>query len=140
MVLSPANHVLCVYAPQATTVEQRGEALNNYFTYSLYVNICRSLFEQHKLMFSFLLASKIQQQGGHIDAREWRFLLAGPTSNDAGSANPADDWLTDKAWVELCSLSQLPAFAGFAQHVAEHLEHYKGIFDSNQVGSMGACM
>lgn len=51
-------------APKAATVEERGEILNEYFTFSLYVNICRSLFEAHKLMFSLLLAVKILQNQG----------------------------------------------------------------------------
>lgn len=51
-------------APKAASVAERGEVLNAYFTYSLYVNICRSLFERHKLMFSLLLAIKILQSQG----------------------------------------------------------------------------
>lgn len=37
-----------------------------------YVIICRSLFEQHKLMFSLLLAIKILQNQNMINAQEWR--------------------------------------------------------------------
>ena len=100
-------------APKAATVEERGEALNAYFTYSLYVNICRSLFERHKLMFSLLLAIKILQNRNQVDAQEWRFLLAGPTTS-TDRPNPAAEWLSDKAWNELCNLDHLPTFKGFA--------------------------
>ncbi|GLC56009.1 hypothetical protein PLESTB_001054700 [Pleodorina starrii] len=123
-------------APKAPTVELRGEALNEHFTYSLYVNICRSLFEAHKLMFSLLLTIKIRQNRGHIDGREWRFLLAGPTSSEPTQPNPAPDWLTDKAWNELLNLSNLPKFKGFADHVALNLGHYRAIFDSNDAHEM----
>lgn len=46
--------------------------LDNFFTYALYVNICRSLFECHKLMFSLLLTIKVLQNQNYIDSREWR--------------------------------------------------------------------
>ncbi|WIA11828.1 hypothetical protein OEZ85_011917 [Tetradesmus obliquus] len=145
-------------APKAASIAERGELLNQHFTYSLYVNVCRSLFERHKLLFSFILTMKIMQHAGVVDAAEWRFLLAGPVaaasssssssssskdSKDAKSAagsaglvNPAPDWLTDKSWTELVGLSQLPTYAGLAQHIALELPHYKSIFDSNQAHTL----
>ena len=52
---------------QAESVEERSKALNEAFTYALFINVCRSLFEAHKLMFSFLLAVKILQNRKEID-------------------------------------------------------------------------
>ena len=48
-------------AAQAPQIEQRIVNLNDFFTYSLYINVCRSLFEKHKLMFSLMLCIKILQ-------------------------------------------------------------------------------
>ena len=118
-------------APKAASVEERGDNLNAYFTYSLYVNISRSLFERHKLMFSLLLTVKVLQNLDYIDAKEWRFLLAGPTSSEVTHPNPDPTWITDKAWVEILNISHLPVFKGFAEHVASHLADYRSIFDSN---------
>lgn len=59
-------------------LEQRLANMNSYFTYSLYENVCRSLFERHKLLFSFVLTIKIMQGDNKIDNNEWRYLLSGP--------------------------------------------------------------
>ena len=52
---------------QAESVAERSKALNKAFTYALFINVCRSLFEAHKLMFPFLLAIKILQNRKEID-------------------------------------------------------------------------
>ena len=56
----------------------RIKQLNDYFTLSLYRNVCRSLFERHKLLFSFLLCTKILFGDNEINMTEWRLFLAGP--------------------------------------------------------------
>lgn len=74
-------------APPAADLEGRLRSLNDCFTAAVYVNVCRSLFEAHKLLFSFLLAIKILQvkkrlRHEHTTARrtddtkgEWREYL-----------------------------------------------------------------
>ena len=64
-------------APQSEDIDVRIVNLNEFITYLLYTNVCRSIFELHKLMFSFLLTIKIQMVRSEIDLLEWRFLLQG---------------------------------------------------------------
>ena len=123
-------------AEKAEDIGVRGGNLNEYFTYSLYVNVCRSLFEKDKLMFSFLLTIKILQNRGVIDGAEWRYLLTGATSSEARKPNPGPEWLTEKAWLEVLDVSLLPAFAGFEDHFIAHVPHYKAMFDSNDTQDM----
>lgn len=53
-------------ADPSENIQTRIQSLNEYFTYYIYTNICRSLFEKHKLLFSFLLTIRILQ-GEYVD-------------------------------------------------------------------------
>jgi len=46
-------------------------------TLSFYLNICRGLFEKDKLLYSFLIATKIQLYDNIINPIEWEFFLRG---------------------------------------------------------------
>lgn len=48
-------------------VTERISNLNEYQTLALYQNVCRSLFERHKLLFSLLLCTKILFGDNKID-------------------------------------------------------------------------
>lgn len=60
---------------KSTVLETRLQNLNSHFTFALYRNVCRSLFEKDKFLFSFLLTVRIL--GGAVDPAEWRFFLTG---------------------------------------------------------------
>ncbi|KAK0056678.1 dynein heavy chain 1 axonemal-like isoform X1 [Biomphalaria pfeifferi] len=117
-------------AERADNIPQRIKNINNYFTYSLYSNVCRSLFEKHKLLFAFLLCVRIQTHQGIIDLNEWRLLLAGGTVKPKELPNPAPEWISERSWNEILTLPSLPKFAHFAEDFKNHLTGYKTIFDS----------
>ncbi|XP_076448252.1 dynein axonemal heavy chain 3-like [Babylonia areolata] len=104
--------------------------LNNHFTYSIYKNVCRSLFEKDKLLFSFLLCIGLQKGRGEVVDQEWRFLLTGGVALENPFPNPASDWLTDKSWAEIVRCSQLPAFDGFMDNFQKQIADWKKVYDS----------
>lgn len=103
---------------KSTNLEKRIRALNDYFTFSLFQNVCRSLFEKDKLLFSFLLTIKIMMGKELIDPEEWYFLLTGGVALDNPHKNHCNAWLTDKQWGEVCRLSDLKAFEGLREEFA----------------------
>ncbi|XP_054640454.1 dynein axonemal heavy chain 1 isoform X2 [Dunckerocampus dactyliophorus] len=117
-------------AERADTVEKRIANINEYFTFSLYCNVCRSLFEKHKLMFAFLLSARILMNDGEIDMAEWRYLLSGGMASQE-LPNPAIRWLSDRAWKDILGLSGLETFSDLASTFDKHLQGFKDIFDSN---------
>ncbi|XP_077969677.1 dynein axonemal heavy chain 1-like isoform X2 [Styela clava] len=117
-------------AARADTIEERIHNINEYNTFSLYSNVCRSLFERHKLMFAFLLCARIQMNDNLIDMDEWRWLLAGGTVTPAKLSNPAPDWISDRSWGDILMLAALPKFSEFAKDFQNHIDGFRNIFDS----------
>ena len=107
--------------------------MNNYFTYSLYENVCRSLFEKHKLLFSFVLTIKIMQGDNKVDINEWRYLLSGPSGEIAIPANPTK-WIPENQWPDFYrqfyGAGQLEALKGIENHFMTHHDEWRKIFDS----------
>ncbi|CAH8652543.1 unnamed protein product [Schistosoma rodhaini] len=118
-------------AERADFVPQRVENINDYFTFSLYCNVCRSLFEKHKLMFAFLLAIRILQNEGLIDSSEYRFLLAGGTHKIKELPNPAPEWISDRIWGDVLNLASLPKFTNLPESMTQNPDGFKQIFDSS---------
>ena len=120
--------------PEDHDVNRRIVLLNEFFTYSLYQNICRSLFEKHKLLFSFSLLIKVMQGDGQIDNDTWRFLLSGQTPNETPAREKPKDltWLNSQAWNEMRALGTLPAFAGLVDSflLESNLGKWKEMYDS----------
>ena len=59
--------ILFIYLFILDDLPERIVNINDYFTFSLYCNVCRSLFEKHKLLFAFLLTVRILMNDSKID-------------------------------------------------------------------------
>jgi dynein heavy chain len=116
---------------KAEDVPTRCRNVNDFFTYSLYKNICRGLFEKSKLLFSFTLAVKLMQGSKRIAAEELRFLLSGATSTLTALPNPASSWLVESCWLDISDMSKLEKFKGLDQDFTDNTDAWNKFFDSN---------
>jgi dynein heavy chain len=114
----------------AEDLEERCANLNAAFLISLYRNICRSLFEKDKLIFSLLLTIKLMEMNGELITDEWRFFLTGGISLGGELPEAPSEWVAGKSWGELLRLSDIPTFEGFLEHFEKNIEIYKEMFDS----------
>ena len=100
----------------------------------MYVNVCRSLFEKDKLLFSFLIATKVLIAENKIDTDDLRFFLTGGISTgDNAIVNPAPEWLSDKAWGEVLRMSALAgikARGNLPADVISDPSRWKVLYDS----------
>ena len=118
-------------------IEERVNNVNNEFTRLLYENVCRGLFEKHKLLLSFLLTTKILFGDEKIDPLEWRYFLAGPTGSVSIISQPKEfSWIPEKEWDDkyrqLCGMEALEKMAGIKDFFMSSPEEFRKIYDSQE--------
>lgn len=101
------------FSNKSKILEKRLRYLTDYFTYSLYCNVCRSLFEKDKLLFSFILCSNILKAKNELCQHEFMFFLTGGVGLENKIPNPDNSWLSDKSWDEICRMCDFEAFEGY---------------------------
>jgi len=107
-------------------VLKRITLINDDFTRFMYLNICRGLFEDHKMIFSFLVCVQILRMEKHaryigrepIVMSEWIFFLRGlesgkgsvPEEREDGQQAP--DWISPQVWKKIDMLERYTALGG----------------------------
>jgi dynein heavy chain len=98
--------------------------LNNIF-----INVCRGLFEDNKLTFSFLIATAFQRHFGEINPGEWSLLLRGVGTLDMSKKppNPDTDFFTEKMWEVVYALQCVGAdhCHDICDHIVTNIEDWK---------------
>ena len=118
-------------------VEELGARLkiiNEHFTYALYNNVCRSLFEKDKLLFAFLLDCRIMSSEDRLPANEYSFLLTGGVGVTGKEVSqPAEEWISPKMWGEITRLASVAEpFANVPEDISADVAAWRAIYDSSQ--------
>lgn len=109
-------------------LDERIENLNDHFTKSIYSNICRSLFEKDKLLFSLILTINILKRRDEVDDHIWRFLLTGGVGLTNPFPNPCSSWLNERSWNEIVRASDLKELEGIKDSITNPA--WKKFYDS----------
>ncbi|XP_029912440.1 dynein heavy chain 12, axonemal [Myripristis murdjan] len=117
---------------KSKNLEKRLRQLIMHFNYNLYCNVCRSLFEKDKLLFSFLLCCNLLLAKKEIEYADFMFLLTGGVGLQNTIVNPDTTWLQDKSWDEICRASDLPGLHGIKEAFMKSPELFKPIYDSKE--------
>jgi len=118
---------------KSKNLDQRLKNLSDHFTLSLYNNVCRSLFEKDKLLFSFVLCVSILLSQNKLERSQFKFLLTGGVGLENKLANPAPSWLPKQAWDELCRMVDLsPVFKNFLNDFTSNIKKWESIYQHQE--------
>ncbi|XP_076243948.1 dynein heavy chain 3, axonemal [Calliopsis andreniformis] len=118
-----------INSEQSKNLVNRIESLNVYFTASIYRNVCRSLFEKDKLIFSFVLCIGLLRAAKKVDENLWTFLLTGGVALENPYPNPDSSWLTEKSWSDIVRATNLQGLERFKGSVQTHTSQWKAYYD-----------
>lgn len=118
-------------ANRSKDIIRRLKFLTDAITYNLYCSVCRSLFEKDKLLFSFILTTKILLANNIIDINSFKFLLTGGNQSiSIDLPNPDPKWITNKIWDDIKRLEQISSFKNFSKDFSKNLEIWKNYYDA----------
>lgn len=66
---------------KSSVLEDRLQILLEQILLNSYINVSRGLFEQHKLIYSFMLCIEIMRQRGEISDAEWQHFTTSEVGN-----------------------------------------------------------
>lgn len=82
--------------------------LNNIIktlTENVYCYGCTGIFERHKLLFSFQIATKLAQRDGVLLQSELDFFIKGSIALTKSERSNPCKWLPEKSWEDLLKLA-----------------------------------
>ncbi|CAK1542459.1 unnamed protein product [Leptosia nina] len=108
---------------------ERVDIIIEHFTFLLYQNVCRSLFERHKLLFAFLLCARILLDRGTIRSTEFNFLLNGGKIEEE-LENPEPKWISRRMWLDMQELASVPTMKQFVMDFPEQTKFFRTYYDA----------
>jgi dynein heavy chain len=130
--LSEEEDVAIREQKNAEIVQQRLSILIKDITWTMFVSVCRGLFEKDKAVYAFSLASEILLQRGDLSSIEWNAFLTtiSPSDQDIASlptpAQGKESWLNADAWARVGYLQTNLSreFSGLRHHLRNHLDDW----------------
>eukprot|EP01138_Halocafeteria_seosinensis_P006356 gb/GECG01006497.1/.p1 GENE.gb/GECG01006497.1/~~gb/GECG01006497.1/.p1 ORF type:complete len:3153 (+),score=416.35 gb/GECG01006497.1/:1-9459(+) len=105
-------------------LNRRLQNLISFLTNQVYANVCRGLFEAHKLIFSFIMTVEILKRDNLVSDVEWSLLLRGAGMMENPTTNPLPDNLSQNGWHLIHALEQScgQTFRGLSNHIASYTD------------------
>ena len=119
-------------SPKSPINSKRIHNIIDYMTYDIFKYTVRGFYEEHKFMFTLLLALKIDMQAGKVRHEEFQTLIKGGASLDLNTVQSKPcKWITDSTWLNLVELSKIYQFSAMLDQIARNDKQWKAWFDKD---------
>eukprot|EP00163_Fabomonas_tropica_P031149 TRINITY_DN730_c1_g1_i7.p1 TRINITY_DN730_c1_g1~~TRINITY_DN730_c1_g1_i7.p1 ORF type:complete len:4213 (+),score=1156.03 TRINITY_DN730_c1_g1_i7:1002-12641(+) len=121
-------------AEKSEDLETRLKTLITDSTSATYKNVCRGLFDNDKVIFSFMMCVSIMLKEDKIPRASWMYLLRGNTLINRSTQPECDaDWVTPKMWDQVVGLqTNIKGFDKLVISLNEESQDWKTWFDSDE--------
>ena len=120
-----------VRSVKSPVTAKRMSNIIDYLTFAAFSYCIRGLYEEHKFLFTLLLALKIDMEKGLVKNHEFGTLIKGGAALDLKACTPKPaKWITDMTWLNLVELSKLPQFSNILQQVGKNDKAWKAWYDT----------
>lgn len=122
-------------ANKSKDLNRRLKFLMDAITVNLYNNVCRSIFEKDKLLFSFLLTCKIMISCNQLQRRSFIYFLKGNGKEEVEEDSRKADksplkWLPEEMWNNVTELEELEVFQGISKDIVAQGDAWRQFFTS----------
>ena len=134
-----ALFLICIQkSEKSSELEQRLANIMKYASYTIYSNVSRGLFGEHKITFSFMLTTAIFRKAGDISDAEWVLLLVGAGIVDESKLPACPEGIEMPQWVLLCTISErLEELSSLAPSVANNTQAWRDLYNGESPGTIG---
>ena len=87
-------------------LERRLNNIMNTLTLNVYNYGCTGIFEKHKLLFSFVITIKLEQDRGNLTQDELDFFIKGNLSLEKAKRKKPFAWVQDRTWEDCVRLAR----------------------------------
>lgn len=102
-------------------------------TFNVFTNVSRGLFEEHKMIFAFMICAGILKEKGDILMSEWNFFLRGGNLLKGETfTKPNLKWMSDTIWQGIVEVSTcIPQFAYVLEHIPMYPMEWESFIESD---------
>ncbi|CAF1079469.1 unnamed protein product [Adineta steineri] len=123
-------HESMLKSNKIAAIQKRIQNINDYLTYRTWFYTTRGLYEEDRLMFTLLMALRIDLRRGKIRHDEFEVLIKGGASLDLNTCpSKPFRWLNDLSWLNLLELSRVKEFHDVIDRLQKNERAFKDWFD-----------